>query len=65
MIGLQYMRAEYDKDRGTYVSNEADWIDGEPSLEHCFSLRGDEAIPRFWEGGLEKVWRDQGSGKVR
>jgi hypothetical protein len=59
LLNRQYVRAEYDDDRGSYVSTEADWIEGEPSVEYRFSLLEDEDNPDSWEGGLEKYWIDE------
>lgn len=59
MINPQYVRAEFDEDRDSYVSTEADWDEGESSLEYRFTLQEDEEQPDSWEGGLEKLWRDE------
>lgn len=59
MTNPQYVRAEFDKDRGSYVSAEANWINGEPSLEYHFTLQEDDDKPNCWEGGLEKSWIDE------
>ncbi len=49
----QFIRAEYDDKRQSFISEIADWIDGEPSLEYRFSL---EETDYSWQGGLEKRW---------
>lgn len=59
MINPQYVRAEYDNEHGSYISTEADWINGEPSIEYRFLAQEDEDKPDFWEGGLEKFWCDE------
>ena len=59
LINPQYVRAIYNKDRGTYISAEADWIEGEPSVEYRFTAQEDEDSPHSWEGGLEKFWCDE------
>src|SRR5260221_6914478 len=59
LINPQYVRAEYDGDRRSYVSTEADWIEGEPTVEYRFTAQEDEDDPHSWEGGLEKFWCDE------
>jgi hypothetical protein len=54
----QYVRAEYDKKRDSYISTNADWIEGEPSVEYRFTLQEHEDKVNSWEAGLEKLWRD-------
>lgn len=63
MVNPQYVRAEYDHDRGTYVCTEAGWIEGEPSVEYRFSLQENEEQANSWEGGLEKLWVDEDGGR--
>ncbi len=59
LLSRQYVRAEFDTNRGSYVSSEADWIDSEPSVEYHFMAQQDEDKPGSWEGGLEKFWCDE------
>src|SRR5260370_40752159 len=59
MSNPAYTRAIYDKDRGSYISTEADWIEGEPSVEYRFTAQEDEDNHHSWEGGLEKFWCDE------
>jgi hypothetical protein len=59
VINAEYVRAEYDKDRGSYISIQADWINGEPDVEYRFTLQEAEDKPQSWQGGLEKLWRDE------
>ena len=61
MSNPAYTRAIYDKDRGSYISAEADWIEGEPTVEYRFTAQEDEDDPHSWEGGLEKFWFDEDS----
>jgi hypothetical protein len=58
-VSHQYIRAFYNEDRGSYVSANADWIEGEPSVEYRFTLQEHEENPHSWEGGLEKFWIDE------
>lgn len=58
MNNPQYVRAEYDKKRDSYISTNADWIEGEPSVEYCFTFQEHEDKVNSWKGGLEKLWRD-------
>ena len=62
MINPQYVRAEYDEERNAYVSVEADWIEGAPSVEYRFTLQENEDKPHAWEGALGKFWYDQDGG---
>jgi len=41
-MNRQYVDAEYDAERGSYISSEADWIDGEPRLEYSFTVEQNE-----------------------
>ncbi len=59
MINSKYIRAEFDKDRGSYISSEADWIDGEPTIEYHFMAQENEDKSDSWQGGLEKFWCDE------
>ena len=59
LLSRQYVRAKFNAHRGSYVSTEAEWIDGEPSVEYHFMAQEDEDKPGFWEGGLEKFWCDE------
>ena len=47
-MNRQYVNAEYDAERGSYISSEADWIDGEPSLEYRFTVEQDADNPHSW-----------------
>jgi len=58
MLSRQYVRAEYDEDRNAYVSTEANWIEGGPSLIYHFVLLENEESAHHWQGGLEKLWCD-------
>jgi hypothetical protein len=55
----RYIRAEYYEERGSFVSHVADWVDGEPTLEYCFSLEEDDNADYPWRAGLEKRWIDR------
>jgi hypothetical protein len=59
LFNPQYVRAEYDEERDSYVSTQAKWIEGEPSLEYRFLAQEDEDKHGSWEGGLEKFWCDE------
>jgi len=59
LLSRQYVRAKYDPNRGSYVSTEAEWIDGEPSVEYHFIAQEDEDKLGIWQGGLEKFWCDE------
>jgi hypothetical protein len=53
-----YIRAIYDKDRESYVSEETDWVEDGPRLEYRFTLDEDNGDLKSLKGGLEKLWRD-------
>lgn len=57
----EFLRAPYDDERDSFVSDTAKWVDGGPSLEYRFTLLGvdDEGA---LEGALEKTWYDPDEG---
>ncbi len=52
----QYIRAEYYNKRKSFISEIADWVDGEPTLEYHFTLEENDSVDYLWLGGLEKCW---------
>jgi len=56
----QYVRAEYDEARNSYVSDGASWIDGGPSLEYSFGCVIRTGKSRPVEGHLTKCWYADG-----
>jgi hypothetical protein len=56
-----FLRATYDDERESYVSDEARWVDGGPSLEYSFTLLDLDDSDTL-EGALEKSWYDPEEG---
>lgn len=56
-----FLRASYDDERDAFVSDEATWVDGGPSLEYTFDLL-DFEDNGVLEGALEKTWHDPEQG---
>lgn len=56
-----FLRASYDDERQSFVSDEATWVDGGPSLEYTFTLL-DMDEENTLEGALEKTWYEPDEG---